>query len=79
MLHGVLSNKNIKIPLTKFRGPRLPLALCAFWADKEEFSKVDLGFRNFAYAFLGKPSRKPPENSFVFYQWGGHPPPPPPL
>jgi hypothetical protein len=46
-------NKKRRIPHPKrIRGSSLPPALCKFWEDKGAvFSKVVLGFQNFAYYF----------------------------
>ena len=46
ILHGLLSNKNIRIPTQQKKlGTPLPLALCYIWADKGVFSKVVVGFQ----------------------------------
>jgi hypothetical protein len=51
-LHGLLSNKNFRIPIFKGIGdPSYPLHYDTM-VDKGLISKVALGFRNFGYDFL---------------------------
>ena len=55
-MHGLLSNKNIRIPIkTKFRDPPYRLHQAIFGQKRGVFSKVVLLFRNFGYDLgLGK-------------------------
>ena len=53
-MHGLLTNKNRRIPTKKkFGDPLYPLHYHIFGGSRGVFSKVVLGFRNFGYDFWG--------------------------